>query len=539
MSDPESPTEVPQDLESWLQGLGLGQYAKAFAEHAITFEMLRDLTTEDLKECGVNALGHRKTILAAIAALDTLVPATPVVVAPKPAPAKPIIPAIPQPPPPMQSHPEPGPARAKDLVEIQSGPAPHHPRPPQRSAQDDRTAVISPPTRTPTARAPRRPGFWAKLATSKFLFISIVAHLFFGIGATYFIVQRIQAKRKVTFKGGPPSSNPSKRALEHKVSMAQKKKTGGAPPQAKRIVSAGIAKVSLPDLPTIPTASTVVPGMMAGMGGAGFGTGMGFGSGMGSGMGGGGGGGGGMTLFGFRGAGSGLVGTFYDLKQKRNKQPSGVNANNYTGIVRKWVDGGMKESELDDYFKAPNRLSTSQFMIPDMPAEEAPKAYGVEKEVKPAQWLAVYRGKVQPPKEGTYHFIGAADDVLLVRVNGKLVLDASWEATSSLKPEEIIPPQYVGFPRKGYIRGESVHFSGTSWSEIEVVIGERPGGHFWGVLMVQPSGSGSGGKIPLFRLADAKFPKSDGPPFPNCDLKGPIWRVQAAGGGSLLDALKR
>ncbi len=137
---------------------------------------------------------------------------------------------------------------------------------------------------------PRR-GLWAKILASKFLFVSVVVHLLFGVGATYFIVQRIQAKRKVTFQGGPPSVNPSKRALKHKVSMAQKKKTGGAPPQAKRIVSAGIAKVALPDLPTISSANNVVPGMMAGMGGAGTGTGMGFGAGMGSGMGGGGGGG--------------------------------------------------------------------------------------------------------------------------------------------------------------------------------------------------------------------------------------------------------
>ncbi len=147
-----------------------------------------------------------------------------------------------------------------------------------------------------------RRGFWAKLVASKFLFVSIVVHLLFGVGATYFIVQRISAKRKVTFQSGPPSANPSKRALEHKVSMAQKKKTGGAPPQAKRIVSAGIAKVALPDLPTISSANNVVPGMMAGMGGAGFGAGTGFGSGMGSGMGGGGAGGGGMSFFGFRGA---------------------------------------------------------------------------------------------------------------------------------------------------------------------------------------------------------------------------------------------
>ena len=49
----------------------------------------------------------------------------------------------------------------------------------------------------------QKTGFWAQLLASKFLFVSIVAHLLFGVGATYFIVQRIQAKRKVTFQAGP------------------------------------------------------------------------------------------------------------------------------------------------------------------------------------------------------------------------------------------------------------------------------------------------------------------------------------------------
>ncbi len=96
---------------------------------------------------------------------------------------------------------------------------------------------------------PSRRAFWARLFAGKFLLVSIIAHILFGLGATYFIVQRVQAKRKVTFQGGPPAVTASKRALEHKVSLAKKKNTGGAPPQAKRIVSAGIAKVSLPDLP--------------------------------------------------------------------------------------------------------------------------------------------------------------------------------------------------------------------------------------------------------------------------------------------------
>ncbi len=55
-------------------------------------------------------------------------------------------------------------------------------------------------------------------------------------------MQRVQAKRKVTFQGGPPAVTASKRALEHKVSMAKKKNTGGAPPQAKRTSARVIAK---------------------------------------------------------------------------------------------------------------------------------------------------------------------------------------------------------------------------------------------------------------------------------------------------------
>src|SRR5689334_11477134 len=81
---------------------------------------------------------------------------------------------------------------------------------------------------------PKKLTFWAKVMTRKFLFISIVAHVIFGLGATYYIVQAGSTKRKLTFQPGSTNSQASKKALEHKVSMAQKKKSGGAPPQAKR-----------------------------------------------------------------------------------------------------------------------------------------------------------------------------------------------------------------------------------------------------------------------------------------------------------------
>ncbi|MBV9983048.1 adenylate/guanylate cyclase domain-containing protein [Bradyrhizobium sp.] len=53
-------------IEQWLRKLGLTQYAPAFAANDIDFDVVAQLTDADLKELGVNSLGHRKRLLAAI-----------------------------------------------------------------------------------------------------------------------------------------------------------------------------------------------------------------------------------------------------------------------------------------------------------------------------------------------------------------------------------------------------------------------------------------------------------------------------------------
>jgi hypothetical protein len=60
-------------IEEWLQGLGLAQYAAAFVENDIDSTLLGKLTDADLKELGINSLGHRKRLLAAIAERDVVV----------------------------------------------------------------------------------------------------------------------------------------------------------------------------------------------------------------------------------------------------------------------------------------------------------------------------------------------------------------------------------------------------------------------------------------------------------------------------------
>jgi class 3 adenylate cyclase len=59
------------DVVVWLRSLGLGKYEAAFRENEIDETVLPSLTPEDLKELGVTALGHRRNLLDAIAALRT------------------------------------------------------------------------------------------------------------------------------------------------------------------------------------------------------------------------------------------------------------------------------------------------------------------------------------------------------------------------------------------------------------------------------------------------------------------------------------
>jgi class 3 adenylate cyclase len=61
----------PHGVAAWLRGLGLEQYASAFHDNDVDGEVLPELTADDLISIGVTSVGHRRKLLAAIAALGT------------------------------------------------------------------------------------------------------------------------------------------------------------------------------------------------------------------------------------------------------------------------------------------------------------------------------------------------------------------------------------------------------------------------------------------------------------------------------------
>ena len=57
-------------VRSWLESVGLVQYAELFEAQAIDFELLTELTEEDLQKLGIAVLGHRLRLMKAIATLS-------------------------------------------------------------------------------------------------------------------------------------------------------------------------------------------------------------------------------------------------------------------------------------------------------------------------------------------------------------------------------------------------------------------------------------------------------------------------------------
>ena len=57
------------------RGLGLGQYEEKFRDNKIDADVLPRLTADDLKDVGVAAVGDRRRLLDAIAALAAARPA--------------------------------------------------------------------------------------------------------------------------------------------------------------------------------------------------------------------------------------------------------------------------------------------------------------------------------------------------------------------------------------------------------------------------------------------------------------------------------
>ena len=376
------------------------------------------------------------------------------------------------------------------------------------------------------------------------LLVSVAIHGVVLSLATVYVISTVHEQRKALFQGGSgPGDAAPAATIQHQVQMSRQQANLSALSQRLSVDSPDAA-VGLPDLPDMPGFSAGGPSLDAGSAG-GLGGGVGAGAGFGKGP--------VMPAFGFREAqpGGALVGRFYDFKQLAGAKPSPNPELNRLAPgplaereLSRFTRSSWTSRELSRFYQAPNPLYATQIFIPNIGADEAPKAYGVGETVQGRAWIVHYRARVSPPQSGVYRFVGGADDFLIVRVNGRVVLDGGLFAVAPFKTDRPDSPTYryaFNAPgnalqlsqREGFVVGNAMDLRAGTFYDLDIVIGEGLGGHFYASLFVEKTGETyakdrqGNPLLPLFRVADTPPPAATNaaPPF---SPDGPVWRALPA-----------
>ncbi|WP_269538943.1 hypothetical protein [Cerasicoccus fimbriatus] len=200
-----------------------------------------------------------------------------------------------------------------------------------------------------------------------------------------------------------------------------------------------------------------------------------------------------------------LAGAFFDLKQSPNREPRSTD---YKEFVRRYATGSWPMGQLKRFYQADRKLYASTLLIPHRMADQAPAAFGVAEEVQPSQWLAHYEGQITPPFSGKLRFWGFADDVLIVRVNGRIVLDGSFHPRNYTDWESSEPElnRKYNIGNGSLAVGDWINVQEGRKLKIEILIGEEPGGHFSTYLLVEekdkeyPKAQDGRPILPIFKM---------------------------------------
>lgn len=186
----------------------------------------------------------------------------------------------------------------------------------------------------------------------------------------------------------------------------------------------------------------------------------------------------------------GLIGTLYDLKQDRKRKDLvyGPGSNDRIQIAKEAIetitDKRYKIDAFDDWYQSKKKLGFTYLAIPSIHATEGPKAFDVERYVKPSGWLVHYTGTISAPASGQWRFAGVFDDILIVRINGKTVFESSFGRYDP----KWLPEDKTTHPspfKKSISYGDWVRIKEA---RIDILIAEVPGGWVGGTLLIQKRG---------------------------------------------------
>ncbi len=217
-------------------------------------------------------------------------------------------------------------------------------------------------------------------------------------------------------------------------------------------------------------------------------------------------------------SGFGFEGTFYDFKRDRKGGAAIMDPHQFVAEIAAFVGSGWKTSKLARYYRAPNKLYAECFMVPPVRSSVAPAAFG-EEDTLGYCWLAHYQGQLVYHEDITFRFWGQGDDILAVRVNGKEVLVACWPG-STWTQQDIVASAAGGWQssspksrtysmgNNSAVVGDWITLKANQPLDMEVIIGEVPGGTFCSMLTVEVQGAEyelnreQGPILPMFKTTE-------------------------------------
>lgn len=202
-----------------------------------------------------------------------------------------------------------------------------------------------------------------------------------------------------------------------------------------------------------------------------------------------------------------MIGSFYDFKQTQKHEPTGMDRPKFDQIVAKFVNNDWVDDLLKDYYRVPRALYATEIFIDTINSDVGPKAFGADKSVDPRMWMVHFKAQVEPPSDGTYRFIGNADDFLGVAVNGQTVLFAvRTEPHVKWSPKETCKD-------RNFTAGDWFEAKVGKPIDLDIVAGDSPGGQFRCLLGIEKKGEETAGRPIPFQVARSEKSSRGGTPW--------------------------
>lgn len=260
------------------------------------------------------------------------------------------------------------------------------------------------------------------------------------------------------------------------------------------------------------------------------------------------------TLFGGEvSIGNDFVGTFYDMKRGRNGSLIPYDTETFRHDVKEFMVRGWKPSVWSKYYQSPKKLYATHFMIPPIPANRAPEAFGMSGTAA-GLFMLHYKGQLVYPEDITFRFRGHGDELFAVRVDGKINLIACWpgdneDAFSSLWRSDAADSRRYVLGNNYAVIGDWITLKADVPVDMDIIFGEVNGAISCFMLVVEVKGEKYptnpyrlGPTLPMFKTEEPTLTMAEDiwnrlDPGDATVTNGPVFKDFKSKPGPLVDAV--